>query len=61
LQRGLAEEEHVSSRKAIEDAGCQIVEIGPREHGKFVEAVQPMLKEARGEYGAEMFGLVPKA
>jgi TRAP-type C4-dicarboxylate transport system substrate-binding protein len=58
FQRGLAEEEHVSSRKAIEEAGCEIVEIGPREHDKFVAAVQPMLKDARGAYGAEMFGMV---
>jgi TRAP-type C4-dicarboxylate transport system substrate-binding protein len=61
FQRGLAEEEHVSSRKAIEDAGCEIVAIGPREHGKFVDAVQPMLTDARSTYGAEMFGMVPKA
>jgi TRAP-type C4-dicarboxylate transport system substrate-binding protein len=58
FQRGLAEEEHVSSRKAIEEAGCEIVEIGPREHDKFVAAVQPMLKDVRGAYGAEMFGMV---
>jgi TRAP-type C4-dicarboxylate transport system substrate-binding protein len=61
FQRGLAEEEHVSSRKAIEDAGCEIVEIGPREHALFVEAVQPMLKDARSTYGAEMFGMLPKS
>jgi TRAP-type C4-dicarboxylate transport system substrate-binding protein len=61
FQRGLAEEEHVSSRKAIEDAGCEIVAIGPREHGKFVDAVQPMLTDARSTYGAEMFGMVPQA
>jgi TRAP-type transport system periplasmic protein len=61
FQRTLAEEEHVSSRKAIEEAGCEIAEIGPREHALFVEAVQPMLKDARGAYGAEMFGMVPKA
>jgi TRAP-type transport system periplasmic protein len=58
FQRGLAEEEHVSSRKAIEDAGCEIVEIGAREHEAFVEAVQPMLKDARSEYGEAMFGMV---
>lgn len=60
FQRGLAEEEHVSSRRAIEEAGCEIVEIGAREHDAFVEAVQPMLKDARSAYGAEMFGMVPK-
>jgi TRAP-type transport system periplasmic protein len=60
FQRGLAEEEHVSSRKAIEDAGCEIVEIGAREHEAFVDAVQPMLKDARGTYGEAMFGMAPK-
>ena len=59
-QRGLAVEEHEQSRKAIEAAGCEIVELTAREHGAFVDAVQPLLKEARGTYGEAMFGMVPK-
>ena len=60
-QRGLAVEEHEHSRKAIEAAGCEIVELTAREHGTFVDAVQPLLKEARSTYGEAMFGMVPKS
>jgi tripartite ATP-independent transporter DctP family solute receptor len=59
FQRGLAIEEHKSSRRIIEEAGCEIVELTPREHDAFVAAVQPMLKDARAEYGAAMFGMIP--
>src|SRR4051794_1651469 len=31
-QRGLAEEEDIASRKAIEDEGCEIAELSPAEH-----------------------------
>ena len=61
FQRKLAVEEHEQSRKAIEEAGCEIVELTPKEHAAFVEAVQPLLTDARKMYGDEMFKLVPKA
>jgi TRAP-type transport system periplasmic protein len=57
-QRGLAEEEHAQSRKIIEDAGCEIVELTAQEHDAFVAAVQPLLKDARGLYGDAMFKMV---
>ena len=60
LQRRLAVEEHDASRKAIEDADCQIVELTPREHVAFVDAVQPLLADARKTYGDAMFKLLPK-
>jgi tripartite ATP-independent transporter DctP family solute receptor len=60
FQRGLAVEENEASRKIIEDAGCEIVELGAREHDAFVAAVQPLLADARKMYGAEMFRMVPK-
>jgi tripartite ATP-independent transporter DctP family solute receptor len=60
-QRKLAVEEHEASRKAIEAAGCEIVELTPQEHAAFVDAVQPLLAEARKVYGDEMFKLLPKA
>jgi tripartite ATP-independent transporter DctP family solute receptor len=60
FQRMLAVEEHEQSRKAIEDAGCEIVELTPKEHEAFVAAVQPLLVDARKMYGDEMFKLVPK-
>lgn len=61
FQRKLAVEEHVSARKAVEDAGCEIVELNTQEHDAFVAAVQPLLAEARKMYGDEMFKMLPKA
>jgi TRAP-type C4-dicarboxylate transport system substrate-binding protein len=60
FQRKLAVEEHEQSRQAIEDAGCEIVELNAKEHTEFVEAVAPLLADARNMYGEEMFKLVPK-
>ncbi len=60
FQRKLAEEEHAQSRKIIEDAGCEIVELTAAEHDKFVDAVQPLLKDARDMYGDAMFKMVEK-
>jgi TRAP-type transport system periplasmic protein len=61
FQRKLAVEEHDASRKAIEDAGCEIVELNAQEHAAFVAAVQPLLGDARKMYGDEMFKMLPKA
>ena len=61
FQRKLAVEEHEQSRKVIEQAGCEIVELTPGEHAAFVDAVQPLLSDARKTYGEAMFGLLPKA
>jgi TRAP-type C4-dicarboxylate transport system substrate-binding protein len=61
FQRKLAVEENETSRKAIEDAGCEIVELAPQEHAAFVAAVQPLLADARKMYGEEMFKMVAKA
>jgi tripartite ATP-independent transporter DctP family solute receptor len=60
FQRRLAVEENEQSRKIIEDAGCEIVELNAKEHAAFVDAVQPLLANARKMYGEEMFKLVPK-
>jgi C4-dicarboxylate-binding protein DctP len=60
-QRKFALEEHESSRKAIEDEGCEINQLTPKEHGAFVAAVQPLLADARKTYGQAMFSMVPKA
>lgn len=61
FQRQLAVEEHKQSRQAIENAGCEIVELSPEEHAAFVEAVQPLRADARKMYGEDMFKLVSKA
>jgi len=60
FQRRLAVEEHEQSRKIIEKAGCEIVELTPAEHAAFVDAVQPLLADARKMYGEEMFRMVPR-
>jgi tripartite ATP-independent transporter DctP family solute receptor len=58
-QRTLAVEEHEQSRKAIQAAGCEIAELNAEEHAAFVDAVQPLLADARKLYGEEMFKLLP--
>ncbi len=60
FQRRLAVEEHDQSRKIIEEAGCEIVELTPKEHAAFVAAVQPLLTDARTMYGEEIFKMVAK-
>ena len=60
FQRKLAEEEHEQSRKIIEDAGCEIVELDAKEHAAFVAAVQPLLADGRTMYGEAMFKMVAK-
>jgi TRAP-type C4-dicarboxylate transport system substrate-binding protein len=60
FQRGLAEQENVDSKKAIEAEGCEINALTAQEHEAFVAAVQPLLSDARKLYGDEMFRLVPK-
>jgi tripartite ATP-independent transporter DctP family solute receptor len=57
-QRHLAVEEHAQSRRIIEDAGCEIVELSGKEHAAFVAAVQPLLADALKMYGEEMFRMV---
>ena len=61
FQRQVAVEEHEASRRIIEDAGCEIVELNAKEHAAFVAAVQPLLADAGNLYGTEMFKMVPKA
>jgi tripartite ATP-independent transporter DctP family solute receptor len=61
FQRKLAVEEHESARKTIETAGCQFVTLADEEHAAFVDAVQPLLKNAREMYGDEIARLLPQA
>jgi TRAP-type C4-dicarboxylate transport system substrate-binding protein len=58
FQRGLAIEEDVASRRAIESQGCEIAELEPQEHSAFVNAVQPLWVDARKTYGGEMFAMI---
>jgi tripartite ATP-independent transporter DctP family solute receptor len=61
FQRRLAVEEHETSRKIIEEAGCEIVELNAKEHAAFVAAVTPLAADARKMYGEKMFKMVSKA
>jgi TRAP-type C4-dicarboxylate transport system substrate-binding protein len=58
FQRGLAIEEDREARAAILAAGCEITALDPDRHGQFQAAVAPLMAEARGTYGREMFGLL---
>lgn len=56
-QRDLAVREEEIARKAIEDAGGEIVELTPEERAAFVRAVKPLHDEARARFG-EAFSLL---
>ena len=58
FQRELHEQEEKDARTAIEAEGCEIVELTAGEHDAFAAAVQPLLDEARGTYGRELFDRV---
>ncbi len=58
FQRDLHVREEADARRAIEAAGCEIVELTPGEHDAFVAAVKPIYGEAREQYGEELFELV---
>ncbi len=58
FQRNLYEEETQEARRAIEDQGCEIVDLMPDEHQQFVEAVQPLHDGAREMFGDKMFEML---
>jgi TRAP-type C4-dicarboxylate transport system substrate-binding protein len=58
FQRGLAIEEDRDARAAILAAGCEIAELDANQHAQFQAAVAPLVAEARGTYGREMFSLI---
>lgn len=57
-QRELAIEEESVARKAIADAGGEIVELTPAQRAAFARAVKPLHDEARSRFGNEMFDLL---
>ena len=61
FQRGMAEREAVDARKAIEDEGCEVVELTAEEHQQFVDAVKPQHDEAREQFGDTMFEMLKEA
>jgi TRAP-type C4-dicarboxylate transport system substrate-binding protein len=58
FQRNLAIEEDREARVAIEAAGCEITALTADEHAQFRKAVTPLLNEARGTYGDQMFAML---
>jgi TRAP-type C4-dicarboxylate transport system substrate-binding protein len=61
FQRDLHEQEEEDARRAILTAGCEVVELDSDAHAAFVAAVQPLLRDARGQYGEELFALAGAA
>ena len=61
FQRELAIAEDREARAAIEAEGCEITALTPAQHALFREAVDPLLREARQTYGADMFEMVAAA
>ena len=57
-QRRQAEQEVIDSRKAIEDEGCEIVELTPEEQALFAAAVKSQHDDAREVFGDKMFELL---
>jgi TRAP-type C4-dicarboxylate transport system substrate-binding protein len=57
FQRSLHVQEEEDARKAIVAQGCEIVELTGKEHDAFRAAVQPLLEEARGSFGGDLFAL----
>ena len=60
FQRDVHEREEEDARHAIEAAGGEIVEPAAAEHSAFVDAVAPMLKDARQQYGREWLDRVDR-
>jgi TRAP-type C4-dicarboxylate transport system substrate-binding protein len=58
-QRDLAVREEEIARKAIEDAGGEVVELTTEQRAAFVRAVKPLHDEARTRFG-EAFGTLEK-
>jgi TRAP-type C4-dicarboxylate transport system substrate-binding protein len=58
VQRELAVEEEKVARKAIEDAGGEVIELSPQARAEFVQAVEPLHAAARGRFGEKMFALL---
>ena len=54
LQRGYAVQEEIDARKAIEAAGCEVIDLTAAERAAFQHAVKPVYAEARRQFGDAM-------
>jgi tripartite ATP-independent transporter DctP family solute receptor len=61
FQRERHVQEEDEARQAIMAQGCEVIELTAAEHDAFAAAVQPLLDEARGSYGRELFALARQA
>ncbi len=61
VQRKLAAEKEKELRVQLEKDGVMFVDLTAAERAAFVAAVQPVLKEARKELGAEILALTARA
>jgi tripartite ATP-independent transporter DctP family solute receptor len=57
FQRELHVQEEQEARQAIEAQGCEIVALTAAEHDALAGTVEPLIKEARGTFGAALFDL----
>ena len=60
LQRDLAVKEEGIARRAILDAGGEIIELTPEERAEFVDSIQPLHEEAHGLFDEELFECLAK-
>lgn len=60
FQRGLHVQEEEDAARAILAAGGEIVELDPERHDAFAAAVQPLLDDARRDYGKALFTLAAR-
>ncbi len=60
VQRELALSKEKALRIQLEEEGIEIVDLTPPERKVFVEAVEPILNDARSRLGAELFPLIEK-
>lgn len=58
MQRQMAVAEEEEARRAILDAGCEIVTLSPEEQAAFAAAVEPVVTDFRHRFGEEMFEVV---
>jgi TRAP-type C4-dicarboxylate transport system substrate-binding protein len=57
MQRDMAVAEEEVARRAILDAGCEIIKLSPEEQEAFAATVRPVIADFRRRFGKEMFEL----
>jgi TRAP-type C4-dicarboxylate transport system substrate-binding protein len=60
FQRELGVSEDALARTAIEDQGCQIIELTADQHAAFAAAVTPIYADARQAYPPAILRLLPR-